>query len=181
MIKLKRHSNQPILSPKPDNPWEAAAVFNTGAIVHNDLIHLIYRATDISSNGKDGNYINSLGYAVSTDGIHFNRLEKPILSNDTEQERRGPEDPRVVKIGDTFYMLYTGYGGRFAGDYRICLATSKNLITWQREGVVLDEANKDASLFPGMINGRYIMLHRRVPDIWLSYSQSSSGSKIGSF
>lgn len=170
MIKLKRVSDQPILSPKPAHEWEATAVFNTAAIYDNGLVHLIYRATDITSNGRDGEYINSFGYAVSVDGINFNRLEQPILVNDIPQEARGPEDPRIVKIGETFYMMYTGYGGRFDGDYRISLATSKNLIDWQRHGVMLDEANKDASLFPEKIGGKYLMFHRRPPDIWLTTS-----------
>jgi len=108
MIKLKRLSDQPILLPKKEHPWEATAVFNCAAIYDNGLVHMIYRATDIAPNGKEGPYINRLGYAVSKDGIHFNRLEQPILSNDVEQEARGPEDPRIVKIADTFYMMYTG-------------------------------------------------------------------------
>ena len=170
MIKLKRVSNQPILSPKPAHKWEATAVFNTAAIYDNGLVHLIYRATDITSNGRDGEYINSFGYAVSKDGVNFDRLTRPILVNDIPQEARGPEDPRIVKIGDTFYMMYTGYGGRFGGDYRISLATSKNLINWQRHGIMLDEANKDASLFPEKIDGKYLMFHRRPPDIWLADS-----------
>ncbi len=170
MITLYRYSDKPILSPKPQNEWEAAAVFNCGAIYDNGLVHLIYRATNISSGGQEGAYINSLGYAVSKDGIHFNRLEQPILPNDVPQEARGPEDPRIVKIGDIFYMLYTGYGGRFDEDYRICLATSKNLIHWERHGVMLEEPNKDASLFPEKLNGRYAMFHRRHPDIWIAYS-----------
>ena len=170
MIKLKRVSDQPILSPNPAHEWEATAVFNCAAIYDNGLVHMIYRATDITSNGRDGEYINSFGYAVSVDGVNFNRLEQPILKNDIPQEARGPEDPRIVKIGETFYMMYTGYGGRFGGDYRISLATSKNLIDWQRHGVMLDEANKDASLFPEKINGKYLMFHRRPPSIWLATS-----------
>ena len=170
MIKLTRVSTQPILSPNPAHNWEATAVFNTAAIYDNGLVHLIYRATDITSNGHDGKYINSFGYAVSTDGVRFNRLESPILVNDIPQEARGPEDPRIVKIGETFYMMYTGYGGRFDGDYRISLATSKNLIDWQRQGIMLDEANKDASLFPEKIDGKFFMFHRRPPDIWLTTS-----------
>ena len=170
MIKLERLSEQPILTPKKEHPWEKAAVFNCGVIFHNDLVHMIYRATDITSNGKEGKYVNNLGYAISSDGIHFNRLEKPILVNDVPQEQRGPEDPRLVRLDDTFYMTYTGYGGRFDGDYRICLASSPNLINWERHGVLLDEANKDAALFPEKVNGRYLMLHRRPPDIWLAYS-----------
>jgi predicted GH43/DUF377 family glycosyl hydrolase len=173
MIKLTRYSDQPIFSPIKEHPWEAAAVFNCGAIYDNGLVHLIYRATDISSGGQEGDYINSLGYAVSKDGVHFNRLEQPILTNDVPQEARGPEDPRIVKIEDTFYMLYTGYGGRFGDDYRICLATSKNLIDWKRHGVMLDEPNKDASLFPEKIHGKYVMLHRRPPDIWIATSEDA--------
>jgi beta-1,2-mannobiose phosphorylase / 1,2-beta-oligomannan phosphorylase len=170
MIKLERLSEQPILMPKKEHTWEKAAVFNCGVIFHNNLVHMIYRATDITSNGKEGKYVNNLGYAVSSDGIHFNRLEKPILVNDVPQELRGPEDPRLVRLNDTFYMTYTGYGGRFAGDYRICLASSPNLISWERHGVLLDETNKDAALFPEKVNGRYLMLHRRPPNIWLAYS-----------
>ena len=170
MIKLERLSEQPILMPNKAHQWEKAAVFNCGVIYHNDLVHMIYRATDITSNGKEGKYVNNLGYAVSSDGIHFNRLEKPILVNDVPQELRGPEDPRIVRLDGTFYMTYTGYGGRFDGDYRICLASSSNLISWKRHGVLLDEANKDAALFPEKINGRYLMLHRRSPDIWMAYS-----------
>jgi predicted GH43/DUF377 family glycosyl hydrolase len=170
-MQLQRYSEHPILSPKPHHSWEAAAVFNCAAIYDNGLVHMIYRATDITSNGSQGRYINSLGYAVSQDGVNFNRLEDPILINDVPQELRGPEDPRIVKIDDTFYMMYTGYGGRFDGDYRICLATSKNLIAWERHGVMLDEANKDASLFPEKINDKYVMFHRRPPDIWMTWSE----------
>jgi predicted GH43/DUF377 family glycosyl hydrolase len=67
-------------------------------------------------------------------------------------------------------MMYTGYRGEIPGDFRICLASSANLIDWRRHGVVLDESNKDASLFPEKIGGSYVMFHRREPDIWIAYS-----------
>ncbi|ADL69413.1 glycosidase-related [Thermoanaerobacterium thermosaccharolyticum DSM 571] len=170
MIKLKRLSDRPILEPVKEHEWERKAVFNCSAIYDNGLFHLIYRATDIGPHVKYGKYISRLGYAVSKDGINFMRLDKPVLSNDVEQELRGCEDPRIVKIDDTYYMMYTGFGNRTDDDYRICLATSKNLINWERKGVVLDEPNKDAALFPEKINGNYVMFHRRYPDIWLAYS-----------
>ncbi len=66
--------------------------------------------------------------------------------------------------------MYTGYRGKTPGDYRICLASSRDLKNWKRHGIVLDESNKDASLFPEKINGRFCMLHRRDPDIWIAYS-----------
>lgn len=170
MIRAVRLSDQPILKADPCHRWEAAAVFNCAMIEDNSLVHMIYRATDIAPNGKEGKFVSRLGYAVSTDGVHFNRLNDPILSNDTPQELRGLEDPRIVKMDGLYRMMYTGYRGETPGDYRICLASSRNLIEWQRHGVVLDEPNKDASLFPQRIGGRYVMFHRRDPDIWIAYS-----------
>ena len=173
MIKLERVSDKPILEPRKENEWEAAAIYNVGIIKDNGLVHMIYRATDKNSNGREcSDYSNYFGYAVSTDGINFNRLEKPLLGPEPgTQEGRGVEDPRVVKLEDTYYMTYTGFGGRFDGDFRICYATSKNLIDWERQGVMLDETNKDASLFPRKINGKYYLIHRRAPQTWIAESE----------
>ncbi|WP_019615631.1 glycoside hydrolase family 130 protein [Psychromonas ossibalaenae] len=172
MIKLNRASEKPILQANKNNEWEQAAVFNVAAIADNGLVHMLYRSTNKNSNGREcDDYLNYFGYAVSSDGINFSRLDTPILGPIKDsQEERGVEDARIVKIDDIFYMLYTGYGGRFDGDFRICLATSKNLITWQRHGIVLDEPNKDASYFPRKINGKYYLLHRRAPHIWICES-----------
>lgn len=170
MIRLRRLSQDPILLPKAENQWERAAVFNAAAIYDNGLFHLIYRASDIGPHPRYGEYVSRLGYAVSYDGINFMRLDKPIMTNDTEQELRGVEDPRIVKIDGIYYMMYIAYGGRYEGDFRICLATSTNLIKWEKKGIVLDETNKDASLFPEKIDGKFVMLHRRYPDIWIAFS-----------
>jgi len=170
MMQLKRLLDRPVLTPKPENEWEKAAVFNPAAIYDHDLFHLIYRATDIGPHARYGKYVSCFGYAVSKDGVNFMRLDQPIMVGDTEQELRGVEDPRIVKLEDTYYMMYTGFGDRFPGDYRICLATSTNLIAWEKKGVVLDEPNKDASLFPEKIEGKFMMFHRRVPDIWIAFS-----------
>lgn len=163
-------SEKPVLEPVKDHPWEKAAVFNAAMVHENGLFHMIYRATDIGGHDKYGRYINTFGYAVSKDLLTWHRHGKPILSNDVPQELRGPEDPRIVKIENTYYMTYTGFGDRRPEDYRICLATSTDLVNWKRHGVLLDEPNKNAALFAKKINGRYCLLHRRQPDIWLAYS-----------
>jgi predicted GH43/DUF377 family glycosyl hydrolase len=95
---------------------------------------MLYRAEA----GGDG-CTGRIGIAGSKDGINFTRHPEPVLYPEHNYEKGGCEDPRVVKIGDTFYMMYTGYGGKFPKDYRICLATSKKLIDWERQGAVLDE------------------------------------------
>lgn len=168
MIKLTRVSKEPILKPIEKHPWERAAVFNAGAVYKDGLFHMVYRATDIGGHERFGEYINSFGYAVSKDLLQWSRYSQPILKNDVPQELRGPEDPRIVRIDDLFYMTYVGFANRFPGDYRICLAISEDLVHWERQGVLLDEENKNASLFPEKIKGEYLLLHRRHPDIWIS-------------
>jgi predicted GH43/DUF377 family glycosyl hydrolase len=171
MMKLTRISDEPILVPNPEHPWERAAVFNCGAVYEKGLFHVIYRASDIGPHERYGEYHNSLGYAVSKDLRHWHRLSEPVLKNDVPQELRGPEDPRLVKIGNIFYMTYVGFANRFPGDYRICLATSQDLVNWTRQGILLDEENKNAALFPELFEGEYLLLHRRHPDIWISSSR----------
>jgi predicted GH43/DUF377 family glycosyl hydrolase len=160
-MKLRRYAGNPILKPRSEHPWEALNVFNAAVVHHNGLFHMLYRAQGVD-------YVSRIGYAVSEDGFHWSRLDKPVLSPATEFETRGVEDPRVSRIGDTFYMVYVGYSTHGT---RVSLAASKNLIAWERLGVILpDEDNKDAALFPEKIGGRYCLLHRRPPDIWLCYS-----------
>lgn len=160
-MRLKRYQDNPILLPRKGHAWEARAVFNAAAVYDRGLFHLLYRAQ-----GTNG--VSSIGYAVSVDGFDWLRLDKPVLEPGNEQEAKGVEDPRVTRIGNTFYLCYTAYSGTF---YQIALARSQNLISWERMGFPLPgERNKDAALFPEKIRGRYCMFHRREPDIWLAYS-----------
>ncbi len=172
-IALERITAQPILTTNKSNSWERASCFNAGAIKADGVVHLFYRATDVSCNGRENKkYMNHIGHAVSTDGIHFARDPDYVLGpQEGTQWQRGCEDPRVIKADGIYYMLYTGYGGRYPGDYRICMSSSQDLIHWTNHRVVLDEPNKDATLFPRKINGEYVLLHRRSPNICIGYSK----------
>ncbi len=161
MIQLERHSSNPVLQPKPGHPWESLNVFNAAVVEHQGLLHMLYRAQ-----GDD--YVSHIGYAASPDGLEWWRMDRPVLSPGSPLETRGVEDPRVTRLNDTFYMVYTAYSSHGT---RVSLAASRNLIAWDRLGVILpDEDNKDAALFPNKIGGCYCLLHRRPPDIWLAYS-----------
>ena len=160
-MKLQRYAGNPILEPKKEHPWEARAVFNCAVIHHNGLFHMLYRAVAMD-------LVSTIGYAVSCDGFDWLRLDRPVLQPANEFETKGVEDPRITRIGDTFYMAYIAYSEHGT---RVSLAASKNLIAWERLGVILpDEDNKDAALFPQQIGGRYVLLHRRPPDVWIAYS-----------
>lgn len=161
-IQLTRYSGNPVLVPSSHNDWETDNVFNAAVIRHNGLVYMLYRAQ-----GRDR--ISRIGCAISTDGYHFNRLQDPVFAPETEMESFGVEDPRITEIDGVFYMFYTAYSPY---GVRIALARSHNLIAWERMGIVLpDEDNKDATLFPARVGGRYVMFHRRPPDIWVAFSE----------
>lgn len=162
-MKLQRHPASPILKPNPLNEWEALNVFNCAVVHHNDLFHMFYRA-------QGADYVSRIGYAVSTDGVHFNRLQQPIFYPETEWETRGVEDPRVTHLvhEERFIMAYTAYSPT---GITPMFAESTNLITWQRIGpLVTGQKNKDHVLFPRKIGGRYASFHRPPPAIWIAYS-----------
>jgi predicted GH43/DUF377 family glycosyl hydrolase len=170
-MQLQRASSEPIMLPDPTSAWETYNVFNPAVIHHNGLFHMHYRAQGLD-------WISRIGYAVSEDGLHWNRLREPVLAPIDGTDSRGVEDPRVTKIDGVFYMCYTAYGREHTGvpthhggGILPMIARSENLITWERMGsLVRGENNKDHVLFPRKINGRYAALQRRWPNVWIAYS-----------
>jgi predicted GH43/DUF377 family glycosyl hydrolase len=159
-----RLSPEPILSPSGDT-FQAAGTFNPAVIKKDGKFVMLYRAQ--SHKG-----VSSLGYAISDDGIHFTRREEPVLVSEAEYEKGGGvEDPRLQEFGDTYYLTYTGYSnstGKLAdGNAQLCLATSKDLIHWQRQGVIIPSYKgkwnvkwtKSGAIVPEKINGKYWMYY----------------------
>jgi beta-1,2-mannosidase len=125
-ITAERVSDQPLLQDGPE--WASFGIFNPGAIAVGNKTILMFRA-------QDRNHTSRIGYAESTDGIHFAIRPDPLLSPEAGYEQGGGlEDPRVLKIGGTYYLTYTGYDLHAA---QLCLATSTDLVHWQRRGVIL--------------------------------------------
>ena len=172
-MKLQRHPMNPVLLPDLTSDWECYNVFNPGVLYHDGLFHMFYRAQGLD-------WVSRIGYAVSEDGLHWNRLRQPVLEPVDGTDSRGVEDPRLVEIDGVFYMTYTAYGREFHGEGEPTylgggilpmIACSENLVTWERLGpIVRGEDNKDHVLFPRKIGGRYVALHRRRPQVWLAYS-----------
>ncbi|WP_019986352.1 glycoside hydrolase family 130 protein [Rudanella lutea] len=125
--------------------WEEKDVFNPAAVVRNGKVYMIYRAEDVV--GKHAG-TSRLGLAVSTDGIHFKRMPQPVFYPNHDAMKvyeweGGCEDPRVVESPNGVYvMTYTAYDGDKA---RLCVATSRDLQTWQKQGLAFGDA----------YNGRY--------------------------
>jgi beta-1,2-mannosidase len=151
----QRLSPDPILSPQGEG-FESAGVFNPTVIKKDGRFVMLYRA-------QDRNGTSRLGYADSADGLHFTRRSAPVLSPETDYEKDGGvEDPRLVKIGDTYYLTYTGYNKK---DAQLCLATSRDLVTWERRGIILPAYKgkwnvgwtKSGAILDSKIKGKYWM------------------------
>jgi predicted GH43/DUF377 family glycosyl hydrolase len=74
-----------------------------------------------------------------------------------DHEKKGVEDPRVVKIEETYYVTYTAYDGI---NVMGALATSKDLIHFEKHGIITPPVNyqkvinrcNDSKLNPNTIN-----------------------------
>ena len=166
---LQRYEGNPVLEPVHTNEWERQYVLNPGAIKIDGKVYLVYRAFG-------GDKKSRLGLAISEDGFHFNeRLKQPIFQPANRHEEQGCEDARLVRIGERIYMLYTAYNGTVAqiGMASIGIQDFVNYKwqAWRRHGMVFPGfTNKDGTLFPEKFDGKYAMLHRVDPHIWITFS-----------
>lgn len=127
LLGFKQYPGNPILGLNPKANWESAYLFNPAAIVIDDKVWLLYRAQNKS-------LISSIGLAWSRDGYNFTRYTKPVLFPTEPYETHGTEDPRIIRVNGTFYLTYTGYDGTLA---KLCIATSTDLVSWQKYGPIL--------------------------------------------
>jgi len=150
-----RLTDAPVISPGGDG-WQSAGTFNPAVIEASGKIVMLYRAQDNQGTSR-------LGYADSADGVHFKRRDEPVLNPTQSYEKNGGvEDPRLVQFGDTYYLTYTGYNKT---DAQLCLAISKDLIHWERKGVIIpaNKGNwnvkwtKSGAIVPEKIDGKYWM------------------------
>ena len=173
------------MEPLPDEPREVEGVLNPAtARARDGELYLFPRLV------ARGNF-SRIGRAR----VRFDPGGKPsgverlgvVLEPDEAWEQNtvtaGVEDPRITFIGnlDTYVMAYAAYGPLGP---RIGLATSRDLVTWERLGPVSFDyqpslrtdlnlyPNKDAMFFPEPVPGpdgkpAYAMLHRPMwPPSW---------------
>ncbi|MEN6333256.1 MAG: glycoside hydrolase family 130 protein, partial [Phycisphaerales bacterium] len=117
--------------------------------------------------------ISHLRVARSHDGIRFVVEGTPALQAATEYETFGIEDPRVTTIDGVHYVAYVGVS---PVGVTTCLASTRDFESFDRLGVIFHPDNKDVTLFPATVAGRYYALHRPHSslflrnDIWLAES-----------
>ncbi|HEY4978303.1 MAG TPA: glycoside hydrolase family 130 protein [Candidatus Acidoferrum sp.] len=146
--------------------FESAGTFNPSVVKQDGKFVMLYRA-------QDQHGTSTLGYGTSEDGVHFKRRREPVLVPEAPYEKGGGvEDPRLQKFGKAYYLTYTGYNnvdgvGPEKKDAQLCLATSTDLIHWQRRGIILPAYQgkwnvgwtKSGAIVPEKINGKYWMYY----------------------
>lgn len=178
MLQFTRYEKNPILRPT-ENWWECKCVFNPAAVYDGEKVHILYRAI-----GEDN--ISRMGYATSSDGFTIDhRSPLPVFepAEDIELERLGVEDPRVVLIDGTYYVVYVS-ASVYPADHprpafsfgapwktRVCIAKTKDFASFERLGPMLPSDDKDGVLFPEKIGGKYVLMHRIFPDLWMCFSE----------
>ena len=165
---LHRHEDNPILT-LADMPYRCNTVFNgTPAKLKGEYLMLL------RVEGQQGYSFFSL--ARGRDGVHFKVDAEPCILPARDEpwriwEEHGIEDPRVTRMDDTYYILYTAVG-RYG--HRIALASTTDFRSYRRVAMISEPGNKDGVLFPEKIKGLYGRLDRpigkQVGSVWVSYS-----------
>lgn len=192
---LVRAKENPLFGPSAEHPWENEAAFNPAAVLTGGTVRLFYRAL-----GKDG--LSRIGYAESTDGIHFDRFPAPafvmktpppvpVRFNNPFVDQRydrdgyasgggwgGSEDPRAVVVDGTLYMSF----GVFESWESLRLALTslpvadleKREWKWTENFFISPpgEANKNWVMFPEKIRGKFAIIHALTPSILIDYADS---------
>lgn len=200
----KIDSLNPILSPSANlefiDPitnktvkWEERNVLNPTAVVKDGKVYLLYRAQDLNGTSR-------IGMAVSEDGLHFEKMATPIFFPDKDEMKAyewnykkdaskqinnedcyfcyfdGVEDPRIVQAENGDYiMTYTSYDGKTA---RLSIASSKDLKTWVKHGLVLkEEKYKDlwskAGAIISELQGNKMVAKRINGKYWMYFGDTS--------
>jgi predicted GH43/DUF377 family glycosyl hydrolase len=178
-VSLTRFRGNPILRPDPARPFMGFAAFNPAAVKLGGGVYVLFRAQayDLTS---------TIALAELPDGFTVAYVsEEPIYRPRELFESRvvggfgpvGCEDPRVTVLDGRLYMLYTAVSDAY--DYVRVAVTSIDLDSflrrrwdaWSTPKPISPPGvwDKNAALLPRRVQGRYVVLHRFFPNIWVDF------------
>ena len=129
MLNVEKHSV--ILSPT-EKGFESKAVLNPGIYQEGTTLHFLYRAMQEDKP-------SSIGYAKTDNPLKIlERNDKPIITGEFDYESHGVEDAKIVKIDGMYYITYIAYDGI---NKMGALATSKDLIHFEKKGIITPKTN----------------------------------------
>jgi predicted GH43/DUF377 family glycosyl hydrolase len=184
-LKITRCPQNPIVWPGKWD-WRMSNAYNPAVLYEGGRFYMYERTA-----GSLRPHHCYIGLLESEDGVHFRHLsDKPVLTPEMVGYEYGSvQDPRVVKIEDTYYMTFafrrfawnihpTGLGvpeahqAQFPGfepakdknQTRSGIAVSKDRVHWDflRWATPRDVDDRDVILFPEKIAGRFALLRRPI-------------------
>lgn len=130
-LKVKKEG---VILKKSELAFENDSVLNPGTYQDGNTVQMLYRAV------RNGNY-STIGYWRLEGSLNVvERNYIPLMISYTSDASNGIEDPRIVKIEDVYYITYTTYSGINALG---ALATSLDLITFERKGIIVPKFTFD--------------------------------------
>lgn len=163
-----RHQSNPIIDWNPTP--KTARIFNSAVIPYNGGFIGIFRADH-----KHGKAFLHVGRSL--DGYKWDIMDEEIRWKDESGKDFQPYyayDPRLVKIEDTYYIIFCT---EFGGGPTLGLGTTKDFKEFIRLENVFVPCNRNGVLFSKRVNGNYLMLsrpsdsgHTPFGDIFLSES-----------
>ncbi len=117
--------------------------------------------------------LSHLRVARSADGVRFAVDDAPAIAPATALEAFGVEDARITLVDGTYWINYTAVSD--AG-IATALASTRDFRQFERHGIIFPPNNRDVTVFPERVDGRYVALHRPMPEgigspaIWIATS-----------
>jgi predicted GH43/DUF377 family glycosyl hydrolase len=154
------NDGQPVFEPGPPGSFDAKSVSHPFVLRVGDEYWMWYGAIDgrfardIGFPAVGGVRVERIGLAKSKDGIHWNRLPRPVLDNGPagSMDSIQATGMHVIRKNNEFWMWYGPYDGR----HGIALATSSDGVRWTRhnngrpiEGLVGDAQFAPSVYFDG--------------------------------
>lgn len=157
MFVVRRHPENPLLSPKREHPWEALAAFNPSVVKTSTGVKLYYRAlANPAALVAPFAPQSTIGAADSEDGVHFHS-QRQVITPKEAWEAFGCEDPRATIIDGVTYLSYTALGGHpfNADNIRVAIAVSRDGEHFDERHLATPFNAKAFALFPEKVGGKY--------------------------
>ena len=162
-----RHNNNPIIDWNPTK--KSARIFNSAVLPYEDGFIGVFK--EKNKNGRP-----QLHLGRSTDALNWDIEDEEIHWVDEQGNDYQPSyayDPRLVKIEDTYYIVWCcDFGGAALG-----LGMTKDFKTFVRLENPFIPFNRNGVLFPRKVNDKFLLLsrpsdsgHTPFGDIFLSES-----------
>jgi len=125
-----------------------------------DGCHMVYRAQSRLQKTRDIPLeISTIGYALSSDRVTF-RNRRQLIAPQHPWERFGCEDPRVTKIGNSYYIFYTAIATwpPSPAGIKVAGAVTNDFSGITRRGRITPFNAKAMTAFPQKIRGKLAVL-----------------------